>query len=359
MSASILHKYSIIIESMEEGSAFINDTVDAGNTDYILSPIEDKIVKAIVLSVVLLVGVVTNVLIVVYTVCHPKSLKQSSIVLLLGSSVVNLIILLSQAPVQIITISFEEFIFGSTTKERDLSCAIIAYFTTVSSVAAYYMLALISVDRFLLLVKPLIHKQYFKPWLLLVVIGLIVASMPLVQVTTGDPEFGRHIYLCMPPYRYITPAVPIINMVVILTPVVTIAVTTVWTFVSTRRFIKSDHQRRVDAIGNREEVSKEVEDNLYTKRIKNLFGIFSLLLIIQAISILPVVTIIIVGLAIDVTEAPPYVSTIFFICNLLHYTGSVSNPLIQCYFRQDLSNAFKAAYAKVMHRCSSSSSPEA
>ena len=340
---------------MEEGSAFVNGTVDVGNIDLTIPPIQYKIAKATVLSVILLVGMVTNTFIIFYTVCHPKSLKQSSIVLLFGSSVINLMILVSHTPFQIITISFEEYIFGSTVMEQELSCAIIAYFVTLSTLAGYYILALISLDRFFLLVKPLIHKQYFKPyiWFLLALAGLIVASMPVALVTTGIPEFGKHIYLCMPPYRYNNLVVPIVDLIVILTPVIIIAVTTVWTFFSTHRFIRSDHQRRVDAIGSREEVAREMEDNLYRKRIKNLFGIFGLLLTIQGISILPLVIIILVAVATDITQAPPSVSNVLFAINLLHYSGCVSNPLIQCYFRQDLSNAFKAAYVKVKHSCCS------
>ena len=78
------------ITAMEEGSAFINGTVDVGNIDFTIPPIEYKM-KVTTLSVMLLVGMVTNVFIIFYTVCHHKSLKQSSIVLLLGSSVMILV----------------------------------------------------------------------------------------------------------------------------------------------------------------------------------------------------------------------------------------------------------------------------
>ena len=68
---------------------------------------------------------------------------------------------------------------------------------------------------------------------------------------------------------------------------------------------------------------------------------------------MPVVIILLLVVVIDPTQAPPSVFNVFFAINLLHYSGCVSNPLIRCYFRQDLSNAFKAAYVKVKHSCCS------
>ena len=134
-----------------------------GYIDFTIPPIDDKIVRAIVLALILLIGIITNVFIIFYTLCHPKSLRNTSIIFLMGSSFVNVVTLMSLIPVQIVTTSAEEWVFGSTTKEKELACAIIAYFTSISFKTASYSLAIISVDRFIFLVKPLVHKRYFKP----------------------------------------------------------------------------------------------------------------------------------------------------------------------------------------------------
>ena len=125
-------------------------------------------------------------------------------------------------------------------------------------------------------------------------------------------------------------------------PVIIITVTTAWTFLSTCQFIKSNHRRRVDAIGSREEVAREMEDNLYTKQIKNLFGIFSMLLISQIVSQVPQVVVIILSTTLGPQNLLPHYS---FASALFFYIGSITNPIIQSYFRKDLSDTFKAVLA--------------
>lgn len=67
-AASILHTCSLLAM---EGSAFsrINVTV---------LPIEEKIVRIAVLAIILMVGLGLNLFVVLYTIFHPNSWKQSS-----------------------------------------------------------------------------------------------------------------------------------------------------------------------------------------------------------------------------------------------------------------------------------------
>lgn len=81
-------------------------------------------------------------------------MEAEFIIFLLGSSAVNLVILLSYKPSQIATTFAGEWIF------EDTLCDVNGFFTG-SDKATVHVLALISVDRFLFLVKPLVHKQYF------------------------------------------------------------------------------------------------------------------------------------------------------------------------------------------------------
>ena len=313
----------------------------AGYIDFSISPIDDQIVRATVLALTLVVGIVTNAFIIVYTFCHPKSLRNSSIIFLLGSSFVNVVTLVSLIPVQIAVTSAEEWVFGSTASEKELACAIIAYFTSIAFKTPSYSLATISVDRFVFLVKPLVYKRYFKSVpsaVALVVIMLLLAVYQAIVAGFSTVTFSQNVQLCHP--DALNRIVRLIGVIVTGAPVVVIAVTTVWTFISTHRFIRNDHQQRVDAIGTQEEAI-EIENDLYTRRIKNLFGIFSLLLISQIISVLPGAAIVIVS---DYVLFP---SWYYFVSILFNYFGCISNPAIQCYFRKDLSNTIKHYYAKL------------
>ena len=320
-----------------------------GYIDFSIPPIDDngKIVLATALALILVIGILTNVFIIVYTFCHPKSLRNSSIILLLGSSFANVIQLVSLIPVHIVVTSAEEWVFGSTIEEKELACVIDAYFTGLSFRTVSYSLATISVDRFVFLVKPLMYKRYFKPVpsaVALAVIVLLLAVHQAILIAFGRAVFNQGVLLCHPitPYIYLI----LINMIITVAPVITIAVTTVWTFISTHRFIRNDHQQRVDAIGTQEEAI-EIENDLYTRQTKNLFRIFTLLLISQIISNLPLAIMI---LSRDSDKLP---SWYLYCAILLLNFGCISNPAIQCYFRKDLTDAIKKVYSKLS--CFSSS----
>ena len=308
--------------------------------------IEEKIVRATVLSVILLVGLALNLVVILYTICHPKSLKQSAIILLFASSVVNLDILLSFIPLQIINSFTEEWVFGNS-KEGKILCQINGFFVGLGG-ATNHILALISVDRFFSLIKPLVYKQYFKPWLaslMLVIVFIIVLTQSVINIVYDRIEYGTITNVCVS-RRNATLVITIYSGIVSVLPFIVIVVTTLWTFLSTHHFIKSDHQRRVDAIGSVEEEAREIQDNLYAKQIKKLFGMFSLLMISQLMSVLPLV------LVVSLTNINvPLPSAYLFTTAILIYFGCISNPIIQSYFRKDLKEFYKKNYDTIMGRC--------
>ena len=124
-------------------------------------------------------------------------------------------------------------------------------------------------------------------------------------------------------------------MIITVAPVITIAVTTVWTFISTHQFIRDNHQQRVGAIGTQQEAI-EIENDLYTRRI--------LLLISYIISNVPAANII-VGRAGGYFDKLP--SWYVYCAILLLNIGCISNLAIQCYFRKDLTGAIKKVYSKL------------
>ena len=328
---------------MMEDTAFYNDT----ELNATILSIEEKVVRAAVLSVILLVGLMLNLLVILYTICHPKSLKQSAIILLLASSVVNLDILLSFIPLQIINSFTEEWVFGNS-KEGKILCQINGFFVGLGG-ATNHILALISVDRFFSLVKPLVYKQYFKPWLaslMLVIVFIIMLTQSVINIVYDRIEYGTIINVCVS-LRNATLVITIYSAIVSVLPFIVIVVTTLWTFLSTHHFIKSDHQRQVDAIGSVAEEAREIQDNLYAKQIKKLFGMFSLLMISQLMSVLPLVLVVSLTNIMDV----PLPSAYLFTTAILIYFGCISNPIIQSYFRKDLKEFYTKNCGTIMGRC--------
>ena len=175
----------------------------------------------------------------------------------------NVIILLSHIPFQISSSFTEEWVLGNSTEAR-IFCQINALFTG-STEAMNHVLALISVDRFFCLVKPLVHKKYFKPWLpslMLAIVFIILLVQSVVDLVYDEAAYSPNINICLP-LRNSGINIVIIWIILSAFPVVVIVVTTLWTFLSTHNFIKSDHQRWVDAIGSREEEARDIENNLH------------------------------------------------------------------------------------------------
>lgn len=75
------------------------------------------------------------------------------------------------------------------------------------------------------------------------------------------------------------------------------------------------------------------EDNIYTRRIKQLFGFFSLLLIAQFVALGPITPLAVVRSVVPPMSIP---SAILHTAVALFYTTNVANPLIQSHFQQDL-----------------------
>lgn len=322
--------------------------------DAVVLSVEEKVIRVAVLGVILVVGLALNLMVILYTVCHRKSLKESIDVLLLGSSVVNLMILLSFNPAQLATTFTGKWGFGDVETSRVL-CQINGFFTGLCD-TINHVLALISVDRFFRLVKPLVHKQYFTPWVsvfMLCTVFVIVVTQSVVNLALGRIEYAKLLSVCVP-HRNIGIAVTVSVVMVQVMPFVVIVVTTAWTFCSTHNFIRGDHLRRTDAIGSKEPVARVIEDNLYTKRIKKLFGMFGLLVISQVISVLPFVLIMTLSLTVGETNLP---TSYIFISVFCIFSGSICNPIIQSYFRKDLSDFLKGVWKKIRGKASSSVAP--
>ena len=114
-------------------------------------------------------------------------------------------------------------------------------------------------------------------------------------------------------------------------PFTIIIVTTAWTYVFTRNFLKKDFERRrAMSNGGQDQIH---EKSVYSVRIRNLIGIFGMLLLFNLITFSPYVVTSIIGLIVGLKKIPPWAYALSLILFLLN---NVTNSLIQSYFRRDL-----------------------
>ena len=134
-------------------------------------------------------------------------------------------------------------------------------------------------------------------------------------------------------------------------PFTIIIVTTTWTYVFTRNFLKQDFERRKNISHNEED--QHYEKSVYNVRIRNLVGIFGMLLLFNVITFSPYIIASIIGLIIGLDKIPHSIYSAVLILFLL---SNVTNSIIQSYFRRDLRETitkFSKKVKRLLH-CSKS-----
>ena len=115
---------------------------------------------AVFTGVILILSLIINLFICVYTLSHPKSLKKSSTMFLFNLALINLLMTVLFMPFMVVASAAEEWIIGQSDTERNVLCQITAFIFAYTVGVSVHTLAAISFDRFLSIVKPHHHKRY-------------------------------------------------------------------------------------------------------------------------------------------------------------------------------------------------------
>ena len=296
---------------------------------------------ATVIGLEILAALVTNWFVLIFTLCHPKILKQSSILLLTNFVVANLLMAGVYMPTIVITAATGEWVFGRSVKEKVASCMFIGFIFAYTLFLTTFTLTAISVDRFLFIVKPFVHKRYMKTWVVVTIdlIAWIVSGLLTVTPFFGFGEylFGTSNLTCVPTWNSNRIYVALAFLVVIMC-IVTITVTSIWTFCFTHKFIKKTESYLS---------TSQDEKHVYNSRVVKLMGIFGTMLLVTAVTYAPALTACFVGFIITFEKLP---GQVYATITILFYTVTISNPIIQSYFRRDLKD-FIVFYTKKVYYC--------
>lgn len=309
-----------------------NCTIDTDET-----PASVVIHVATALGIEIALGLVTNSFVVLYSFCHPTSLKKSANLLLLNLSIVNLLYCLLVLPFPIINVGLRQKCpLLELPVLQSVLCNLCGYLFKVLNNLLVYIIAAISIDRYIFITRPFQYRRYMRPKLVVTSVILLwifigaMSSVPLYGF--GTYEYNEILYLCSAnrnqPYAIYT-------LILYTVPIIVTVITTVWTTLFTRMFLRK-RRTRLASITQMRSLSYSMEqlntNSVYSRQIINLFGLFSLLLIIQGISVIPGVLLITIN-ANKPDVVPDIVLRITFI---LYNTNCIGNPIIQAYFRKDL-----------------------
>jgi len=311
-------------------------------------------VMATFVGVEFVLSLVANTFICVHTLKNAKSFKKSSTVLLFNLALVNLLMTVLYMPFVVIATAAEEWIFGQTDQQRDILCQISAFVFGYTVTISFHTLAGISFDRFLFIVKPRWHKRIMKYKVALGFVIFLWLLSVLLNITPflglGEYRWATATGSCLPVWVGNNTAYVIYLSIGSIPPFGTIVVTTTWTYVFTKRFLRRDLKRNRSTL---KQESLEQGKSVYTERIRNLMGIFGTLLLFNVITLSPYIIAIVVGLIIGFENLPPQVFATAFVAFLL---SNITNPVIQSYFRRELRDSIIKYYRKLTCCCQTETS---
>ena len=273
-----------------------------------------NVAAAIVLSIEMILALIANGIVLLITITQRKSWKQSSTIFFTSLILAHLVMNILYLPLYIIALAAGEWIFGSTDKEKRGTCLFSFFIYWYTMLVIAVTVAAISFDRFLLIVKPHLHKRFMRPWVALTLtITIWVVSAPLNIV-----QFHGFKYQYSASCTLTSIGSSAIIYVILLSVIIygIIFVTSVWTFRFTCRFINNQ--------------SVTAGESVYVSRKKKLFGIFGSMLIVYIICFIPGFLYFILDLFIEVSLEGEIVATVCFLFI------TVANPIVQAYFRPEI-----------------------
>ena len=263
-----------------------------------------SIAVAVVLSVEMILALIANGIVLLITITQRKFWKQSSTIFFTSLILAHLVMALLYMPFNVIALAAGEWIFGSTDEEKKGTKYFFIFIFWYTVLVISVTVAAISIDRFLFIVKPHLHKRFMRPWVALTLtIGIWILAVPLSIVVFFETSNSIGIF--------------IYAILLFVTIIGIIFVTSVWTFCFTCRFINNQ--------------SVTAGESVYASRKKRLFGIFGSMLIVYIICFIPGIIYFILYLFIEVV--PVEVNIVPNVCFLFI---TIANPVVQAYFRPEI-----------------------
>ena len=279
---------------------------------------------AAVIGIEMLVGLIANSLVLILTLCYLRTWKQPSNIFLINMLLINLATALFVMPFSFITCATGEWIFGSTWSQKVAACNFTAYINFYCFVAVIESLTLLSFDRFFFIVKALQYKKYMtgRKAIMIVaaswILAAIMVSPPLYGF--GKFEFAYSYGTCIPGFKKEV-GFSMYTFIVGLSFIMSVIVTSTWTYCYTRKYFKKRNDRR-NIIGN----------SLYLSQERKLIGLFGMLIIIHLLCY----SLILTAAAVEsFSPLPPILYAASFSMLMLI---TVLSPMAQAYFRYDIRN---------------------
>lgn len=303
-------------------------------------------VLSAIICLEMILALIGNVFVLIATLCHPPSWKQPSTVFFTSLVLANIMLAVLFMPFTVISTATEHWIFGNTDKQKTNICKFVAFVFWYGVLIITETLAVISIDRWMFIVKPLFYRRFMKPPTA-VIITVFVWLLAAVLNTPPFAGLGIFVYVghgsCLP--TWVDQTGYVLYTIVLFGIMVTIiTVTSIWTCCFSRKFIQreinftnnksNNNNNRSNNNNNKDDtMPPSHHNNIYVTKQRRVVGIFGVLLCINGLCFAPAFIVAFIAAAITL---PLPVYAMVLVCFLFM---TVASPIAQSYFRQDIKEA--------------------
>ena len=304
------------------------------------------IIIGVILLLLFLVGTIWNLFIIITFFIKYQLLKEPANIFLLNIALMDLGLCLTIMMFSFVTAFNQEFVFGTNDVQRCAMCNVSSFFFIFLVLVSLHVLAALSIDRFILLSRPLRYKRFMNRWraiaicIFVYILCFIIAMLPLPGIEFGQYEFNVRLSACMPRF---TPSRNFIYAVFLaleaLIPIIAVAITNVWTYRLVSKFLKKNFRRKSTYRRKDTEAasSEPSEGQKHQKQQKQLVKVFGALLIGTIIAYTPTITITMIFLILLLNDMPDLIPPEVYIVGFLSFlTSAVIHPIVESFFVKEL-----------------------
>ena len=298
-------------------------------------------VSAALFLFTMLIGLPWNLLVVI-TILWKRLYRTPTITLLFNVAMTDILFLVIFMPVLTVTGIAGEYILGRTDMERCQTCIVTGFIPVALMTDSIFATALMSIDRFLFIYKPLRYERIVTTQIILVAITVAaLLSIALALSPLASPQ--KFIFLpdfqgCHFPLRnnwYIV----LVIIVISLAPVTIIAFCNIWVVCIVHKNIKQIYSLRktpckTDKSKSCHSIRKRMRKERHKKQL-HLFYAFGCLLLSNIVTWLPHLTFIFLSVFIDVPVSVLSLGKILLLSQVLVH------PIIETFLISDVREPLK------------------
>lgn len=315
---------------------FLTESVWTLNT-VVKSDTGTRIALTVITTLLLLVGLPSNILLITVLLKKQLHRKQPAILLLLNLAVTDLLVCCLVMPWNIVTLIAGEFHFGGDDHTRCQVCQT-GVILSVLTFVTLNNLALISVDRLIYLKRPMHYHTHATSGRVLAATGAVWLLSCLVSVPPlfgfSEMRFSTAVGVCTIAFSGSTPLAKnshylIFLAIVALVPILTLLVTNLWGLGIIQQHLRAKARKlQEEKKHNRKSFHEKMKQQQQSTQVK-LLKVYGVIFLTNLITYLPMIARMIVGVAAEEEEFTEGVRVSGSIAYLALMSQAVVHPIVQ------------------------------